>query len=75
MALPDPDFAGMIAFANEKQIAVDYMAGHDRKDLIMYWDEGNKWWRVTTTSNFQCDEYWDGQPPSADDLETILKET
>ena len=71
--MPDPDFKGFVAF--DKREALTWTANHERDDLIMYWDEGNKWWRVTTVGNFESDEYWHGQPPEAGSLEQIMKET
>jgi hypothetical protein len=72
--LPHPDYYGYICFTREEaeiKMAADKRFPPD--ELICYYDEGNRWYRVTTKKNFECAEYWNGQPPEADDLRSILE--
>jgi len=67
--LPDPTFISR-AFKTweEAQAWTEKQTEKPPEDLICWWDEGNKFWQVTTQANFQSDAYWTGQVETLDEL-------
>jgi hypothetical protein len=68
--LPDPSFITRY-FVTEEEVAA-FMDG--KRGLVAYHLEGEgSVWRVTTSANFESDEYWHGRPEEGGSISEVLR--